>query len=403
VDSLKSISDFYVVGINYRKTDAAIRGHFAINNDQYAALIQTAASRFPVNELFVVSTCNRTEIYGIAASANDLADVLCSQTKGDKATFMASAYIKQGKAAIEHLFHVAGGLDSQILGDYEIISQIKAAVGIAQQHNFIGLFLERLVHHTLQSSRNIRSRTKLSSGTVSVSFAAVQYIQSQIPDMSNKKILLIGTGKIGRNTCKNIITHLGTRNITLLNRTDAKAQELAAELGLGYASHDQCSAEIAAADVILVATNAQEPTIYAGQVAGHGSKLIIDLSVPYNVDAAVAELPGVQLVQVDELSKINDATLQNRMAEVPKAKAIIAEQITEFREWYLMRKNVPVIRAVKNKLEHIQNCSICGTDLPVPDQAKIQKVLNNMASKMKIQNQGGCNYIEAINDFMTRS
>jgi glutamyl-tRNA reductase len=401
VDSLKSISDFYVAGINYRKTDAAIRGHFAINNDQYKTLLQSAAA-YPVNELFVLSTCNRTEVYGIAASSSALVSLLCSQTRGDRATFEASAYIKQGKAAIEHLFQVAAGLDSQILGDYEVISQIKNAIALAREYGFINLFLDKLMQHTLQSSRSIRSNTRLSSGTVSVSFAAVQYMKQRVPDIAGKKILLVGVGKIGRNTCKNITGHLGTTNITLVNRTDEKAAELAAELGLHYAPYASLDAEIAASQVILVATNSVEPTIYAHQVAGSGPKMIIDLSVPYNVDTAVADLPGIHLVQVDELSKINDETLQNRMAEVPKAKSIIAAQITEFREWYLMRKNVPVIRAVKDKLEYIQSCSMCG-DTPAPDHEKIQKVLNNMATRMKQQNQGGCNYIEAINDFMTRS
>lgn len=401
MDSLKSISDFYVAGINYRKTDAAIRGHFAINNDQYTSLLQTAAVS-PVNEVFVLSTCNRTEIYGIAASAQDLVGLLCSQTRGNRATFEGSAYIKQGKAAIEHLFQVAAGLDSQILGDYEVISQIKNAVALAREHGFIGLFLDKLMQHTLQSSRSIRSNTRLSSGTVSVSFAAVQYMKQRVPDIATKNILLLGTGKIGRNTCKNMVGHLGNRNITLLNRTDRRAKELAAELGLRCAPYAQLAEEIAAADVILVATNAEAPTILPHHLVGSGTKMIIDLSVPYNVAPEVAALPGISLVQVDELSRINDETLQNRMAEVPKARGIIADQIIEFKEWYLMRKNVPVIRAVKDKLEYIQSCSICG-DTPVPAPERIQKVLNNMATRMKQQNQGGCHYIEAINDFMARS
>ena len=120
----KDITGFFLAGINYRKTDAAVRGQFAINNEQYTLLLEQAPS-FGINELFIVSTCNRTEIYGFAESASQLIELLCSQTQGQPDTFSQLAYIKKGIGAIEHLFHVAAGLDSQILGDYEIVGQVK--------------------------------------------------------------------------------------------------------------------------------------------------------------------------------------------------------------------------------------------------------------------------------------
>jgi len=402
VNSLKSIADFYVVGINYRKADTAVRGHYAINNEQYETLLQEAA-RQHLSEIFVVSTCNRTEIYGIAPSAKELTALLGKQTKGSVEELEQLVYTHQGKQAIEHLFRVAAGLDSQILGDYEIVGQIKQSVSFAKSRNMIGLFLEKLFNNTLQSSRAIRSNTKLSSGTVSVSFAAAQYIARRMPDAADKKILLVGTGKIGRNTCKNLVDCLHTRNITLLNRTNEKAAALAQELGLHYAAYEDMDAQLKAADIILVSTNAEQPTILKEQLSGFGDKLVIDLSIPNNVETSVAELPGVVLVNVDELSKVNDETLQMRRAEVPKAAAIIDEHMADFKEWYQMRKNVPVIKAVKNKLETLQHYQVYDT-APIPqDQEKIQKVLNAMASKMRHRNQGGCNYIEALNDFMTRS
>jgi glutamyl-tRNA reductase len=402
VNSLKSIADFYVVGINYRKADTAVRGHYAMNQEQYGALLQEAA-RQHLSELFVVSTCNRTELYGIAPSAKELTALLGKQTKGsaDELAQLVSTY--QGKQAIEHLFRVAAGLDSQILGDYEIVGQIKQSVSFAKSQNMIGLFLEKLFNNTLQSSRAIRSNTKLSSGTVSVSFAAAQYIARRMPDAAGKKILLVGTGKIGRNTCKNLVDCLQTRNITLLNRTNEKAAALAQELGLQSAPYEDLSEQLKQADVILVSTNAEQPTILKAQLEGCGDKLVIDLSIPNNVETSVATLPGVVLVNVDELSKVNDETLQMRSAEVPKAKAIIEEHMAEFKEWYLMRKNVPVIKAVKNKLETLKGGQVCAAETTPQDQEKIQQVLNVMATKMRHRNQGGCNYIEALNDFMTRS
>ena len=183
--SSKDISKFFIAGINYKKTDAAIRGKFAINNDQYASLL-TLAPSYGVNELFILSTCNRTEIYGVAEHADHLIKLLCHHTEGNSDTFSQLAYIKNGMSAIQHLFSVGAGLDSQILGDYEIVGQLKVAVKFARERGFIGTFSERLVNSVLQSSKAIKNNTSLSGGTVSVSFAAIQYIKENITDNNGK-------------------------------------------------------------------------------------------------------------------------------------------------------------------------------------------------------------------------
>src|SRR5579872_3273437 len=172
------ITGFFVVGINYKKTDAAIRGQFAMSNDQYGKLLSLAPS-FNVSEVFVLSTCNRTEIYGMADNAAHLASLLCTQTIGLLDEFLDLAYVRKGASAIQHLFEVAAGLDSQILGDYEIVGQIKQAVKFARERQYIGPFLERLVNSVLQASKAIKNQTELSGGTVSVSFAAIQCMRER--------------------------------------------------------------------------------------------------------------------------------------------------------------------------------------------------------------------------------
>ncbi|MBA4140928.1 MAG: glutamyl-tRNA reductase, partial [Segetibacter sp.] len=170
-------------------------------------------------------------------------------------------------------------------------------------------------------------------------------------------------------------------------------------------------AQIKASDIILVATNSTEPTILKSHLENCGDKLIIDLSIPYNVEAEAQQLPNVTLINVDGLSKLKDETLAKREAEVPKAKAIIAEHKAEFIEWSNMRKNAPVIRAVKQKLHDMHQCQMflsarnTTTTTTHPNvalnQIAIQKVIKNMAVKMRQQHQPGCSYIEAINDFIT--
>lgn len=392
------ISRFFIAGINYKKTDAAVRGQFAVTPENYELILKDAKAN-DLGELFILSTCNRTEIYGLVSNVSHLIDLLCKHTAGDKETFLSRAYMKSGLAAIEHLFNVSAGLDSQILGDYEIVGQIKQAARFAKEHDMIGAFTERMINSVLQSSKTIKNQTELSGGTVSVSFSAVQYIRQNARDIANKSILLLGIGKIGRNTCRNLVDYLPTKNITLVNRTDAKAKHLAEELHLKYAPFEELVGQVQKADIILVATNAAEPTIHTKDIEGHGDKLLIDLSIPYNVEESAKHLPGVTLVNVDELSKLKDHTLRKRKGEVPKAKKIISEHIADFLEWYEMRKHVPVLRAVKIKLEEI-HCGQYGGVLLSAHQERIQKVINVMAVKMRQHNKRGCHYIEAINEFI---
>lgn len=406
-----SISKFFLAGINYKKTEATIRGQFAINNDQYGNILNIAPS-MGLSELFILSTCNRTEIYGFADNACQLINLLCSQTTGTKETFEEICYVKQGCEAVQHFFEVGAGLESQILGDYEIIGQIKLAVKFAKERGFVSAFSERLLNSVIQSTKVVKNQTALSGGTVSVSFAAVQYIKKNVSKISSKNILLLGVGKIGRNTCKNLVDYLHTKKITLINRSEEKAAELAAELGLQSAPIDELPSYIKSSDIILVATNSNEPTILKSYLENNGNKLIIDLSIPYNVEKKAEELPYVTLINVDQLSKLKDETLQKRIAEVPKAKAIIAEHKAEFLEWNEMRKNAPFIKAVKQKLHDMHNCELYlssyttytsdTTSLAPVNVHAIQKVIKNMALKMRSKHQPGCSYIEAINDFITR-
>jgi glutamyl-tRNA reductase len=399
------LSNFYVTGINYKKTDTEIRGSFAIGPDQYEHLLKLAP-RFGVTDLFVLSTCNRSEIYGIAEDPAQMADLFCSQTQGSAELFNELAYRKNGLNAIQHLFDVGAGLDSQILGDYEIVGQLRHAMKFAKERGFIKTFLERALNQVLQSSKEIKNNTALSDGTVSVAFAAIQYIRERIPSLDEKQILLLGTGKIGTITCKNLVDYLGTCRITLMNRTPEKAEHLAGAYNLKTASIETLPEELKNSDIILVATNAIEPVIhYADLEDIRGEKLIIDLSIPCNVDKRVAELRDISLIDVDGLSKLKDETLLRRAAEVPKARLIIQNHLGELMEWHEMRKHVPVLKQVKIKLLEIHGSPLFEQTVPekpvsVNRDQKIQRVLNGMASKMRRENQRGCFYIEAINEFI---
>ncbi len=398
-------NSFYVIGINYKRADVETRGLFALDTENYACLLADA-NNFSIQEVFVLSTCNRTEIYGFANHSDDLIHLLCSHTTGSAEEFKKSAYIKNDAEAVEHLFKVGAGLDSQILGDYEIVGQLKSAVKFAKHHQRTGAFTERLINSVLQASKSIKKNTQLSGGTVSVAFAAVQLIRSLIKNISSKRILLLGVGKIGSNACKNLVDYLNTKNITLVNRSYEKAFTLAKELGLKAADFADLQNEITDADVILVATNAETPVVLQSHFINSNEKLIIDLSIPFNVEESVRNLPNITLINVDELSRLKDETLSKRQAEVPKAKAIIVDVMKEFYNWFAMRNHVPMLTSLKGRLKEIHSSAaiqININDTPEIVDIRIQKVLNETAGKIKTENLKGCFYIKAINDFICAS
>lgn len=410
-DYPKDLQHFFVVGLSYKKSDSAVRSRFAISQEQYDLILENAQLK-GVAELFVLSTCNRTEIYALAPDLDTLVNLICEATGQSAIEFRNFAYLYRAEIAVQHLFQVAAGLDSQILGDYEIVGQIKIAVKHAKGKAAIGPFIERLYNQVLQTSKLVKNYTALSSGSVSVSFAAIQYLKDRVPNVANKSVLLIGTGKIGRNTCKNLIDYLGCNNITLMNRTYEKAEKLAVELELAAMPSNQLEQAVAATDIIIVASNATEAIIRPEHLIAGTKQWIIDLSIPNNVDAEVAQVEGKELLNVDQLSRMKDETLLKRQAEVPRALALIAEQTAEFYDWCKMRKQLAVLGQVKLKLEeiHVNTLSadpqhtqwVYHTTFATTDEAasRIQKVLNTMAAKMRVKNQRGCHYLEAINDFM---
>ena len=242
---------FYAVGLSYKKADAEIRGKFSLDdNGKENVLIQ--AQNEGIEALIVTSTCNRTEIYGFAQHPFQLIKLLCENSQGTVEDFQKVAYVYKNQEAVSHMFRVGTGLDSQILGDFEIISQIKSAFVQSKSLNLANAFMERLVNAVIQASKRIKNETEISSGATSVSFAAVRYIFNTVEDIANKNILLFGTGKIGRNTCENLVKHTKHEQITLINRTKDKAERLAKKLDLIVKDYADLQVEIQKADEVFI-------------------------------------------------------------------------------------------------------------------------------------------------------
>ena len=346
-------TSFYAVGLSYKKANAEVRGKFSLDTTAKSTLLMQAEAE-GIESLIVTSTCNRTEIYGFANHPYELIKLLCENSQGTVEEFQEVAYIYKNQDAVSHMFRVGTGLDSQILGDFEIISQLKIAFTQSKSNGLANSFMERLVNSVIQASKKIKTDTEISTGATSVSFASVQYIIRNVEDIANKNILLFGTGKIGRNTCENLVKHTKHDHITLINRTKDKAERLAQKLDVVVKDYADLQLELQKADVVVVATGAQNPTIDKAILNLKKPLLILDLSIPKNVNENVQEIQGVTLIHLDHLSQITDETLENRKLHIPAAEAIIEEIKEEFMAWTKNRKFAPTIQALKEKLNAIK-------------------------------------------------
>jgi glutamyl-tRNA reductase len=396
---------FCVAGINYRKADTQIRGVFAVDAD-VQKLILEAAGRMNMKSVFVLSTCNRTEIYGYVQHPQELAELLTSFTQGTMAEFLNHGFFACGSQAMHHLFRVAAGLDSQIIGDYEIQGQLKQSVALARSMDMLGPIMDRTINFVFQASKKIRSTTALSTGTVSVAFAAIEWLQQHM-ETGGENVLVVGTGKFGRNVCKNLLQYLPKCRLTICNRTNATAVELAGELGAGVIRYEDLPTRADHFDMIVVSTSASEHILLKEFFTSSRKRLIVDLSVPVNVDPAVGTLDNTMLANVDDISAILDRTIERRKEEIPKAELIIATFESEFYQWLHTYKHAPAIRHIKQQLTGLgqqasSRCEMSHEAIPVqPDlNVLVQETVNNLVVSLRNRAEKGCQFIEAYHTFL---
>ncbi len=351
-------ANLYNIGVSYKKADAHIRGKFSLTKEAQLALLAEAKEQ-GVDGIFVLSTCNRTEVTGFAEHPFQLIKLLCKYSNGSVEEFAQVSNVYKNQEAIMHLFRMGTGLDSQILGDYEIVGQLRQAFKLAKQQGTTNAYFERLLNHVMQASKRVKNETRLSSGTTSVSYAAVQYIINNLSDYNAKNVLVFGLGKMGKHTCKNLAEYTENKSVCLINRTEEKATAFVKEHpSIRKSTIQNLSGEIDNTDVLIVSTGANTPTVTKEQIPTDKQILILDLSMPANVAPEVNDMENVTLVNVDELSKVTDETLAIRQKEVPVAEAIIETHKAEFNEWLHHRRFTPAVYALKKSLETIQRDEI---------------------------------------------
>ncbi len=365
------INEFSAVGINHWKADVALRECFSLSSEQKKAYLEDARV-IGLRDVIIISTCNRTEIFARTSTPGILIELLVKHTGGIREQFDEFGFVYEGDEAVRHLLRVAVGLDAQILGDLQIVKQVKEAYEYACSLGMVDAIMHRLMQFVLRTHKRSRTETDLASGAATTAYAAVQFARKRLSSFREKNILLVGTGKIGKITCKNLIS-MGARNVVLLNRNRQRAENLGERFQLPVAGLDELTAELARADLVIVATGADRPVIRREQLAeleATGRKVVmLDLSVPRNIDPALEGHPNVELVNMDQLNDTTDEAYRRRERNIPKVEAIIDQEIGNFKTWLSEQKVVPTIRALNDKLHDIRSREIEKFRSKIPDSS----------------------------------
>ncbi|MCY0969161.1 glutamyl-tRNA reductase [Chryseobacterium wangxinyae] len=386
--NIHQTSNFAVLSVSFEKADVETRGKFAFFDENIKSFV-TRIHNEDLGDAFVVSTCNRTEIYTTSANYLLVAEEYCKTIGVSLSDFLPFANILTKEEALQHLFRVAAGLESQIIGDFEIIGQIKKAYArFKRERQNSNPYLERSINSAIQISKRIKNETGISNGAASVSYAAVHYILNNQKRLTEKNILLLGVGEIGQNTVENLVKHIYQPQIKIANRTQETAVKISEKYNIPHIDYAHLEKEIENTDILIVATGAKTPILYKSHFQNGRETLVIDLSIPNNVDKNVSELDHVTLVDVDTLSKQIQATIQQREKEIPKAEKIIKEMTKDFLEWEKKRKLAPNIHHFKAVLKNMErnemhnfyrkNKYINITDMELSEKM-IQKITNRFA------------------------
>ncbi|GCD79716.1 glutamyl-tRNA reductase [Schleiferia thermophila] len=388
--SCQGLNDFFVFGINYHKASAEIRGTFAIGAQQAEEILSESFTN-EAGDIIILSTCNRTEIYGLG-NPHVLLRQVASYLGQAEETFYKYGYILTAKAAVAHLFKVASGLDSQILGDFEIAGQLKQAAKFSKKYGRLSSLTERLVNYALQASKEVKSQTQLSTGTVSASYAAIELIQDRC-QKTNPSILLIGLGSFGENVAKNILHYLPKAELTISNRTQTKAEHFSRYHPCSVLSFEKINEQLNRFDIVINTAAVEKPILSREEVSRSGI-FFLDMSVPAGISSNVVE-KGCQYFNIDDISQILDKTLEKRKAEVPKAMQIIHKHIMEFVEWHKIYLQRWLIHRVKDFLYQLD----CAESY-VSKEKKVQNAVNHLVINLKKNDFKGCHFLGAINEYL---
>ncbi len=392
--------ELVVVGLSHHSAPLALRESVALRPDELPGALEALVRADGLAEALVLSTCNRTEIYGRARDGRGSAAALDALDRVRPTVADAlrrHGYALGGDQAIDHLFRVVSGLDSMIVGEHEIAGQMSRAYGLACSVGTAGPLLHRAVPRALQVGRRVRAETALARGIASVAGAAVGLADRVFRDLATCRLVGIGAGDTVA-TALRALRGRATGPLVVLNRTLERAQALAGELGGESGGLDDVAARVAAADIVVAATDAPEPLVRLRDLQPllrarrERALLLLDLGVPRDVEPSIRDLNGVYVYDLDDLQAIAERGLYARHAEIPKAEAIVAGAVSEFRRRRAGLEAQPAIRALLDELLELRRDAIEGdralaaTEREAAERVTgrlVDKLLRRLAPRMK--------------------
>lgn len=388
----------------------------AFDEAQSKRLLEMLEDYSDISEALVISTCNRTEVY--YSSPVDQYEVIIKLVGIVKGIANISDYkiyfsnLNKHKQAVQHLFNVSIGLEAQVVGDLQIINQIKSAYQLAADQNIVGPFLHRLLHTIFFTNKRVVQETAFRDGAASVSYATVELIDELTSAHEKPNILVLGLGEIGEDVVRNL-EHIAEKNVVICNRSIEKADVLAEEFGYKVMPFENYNQAVLEADVIISSVRVDSPLVTKETFGEHkilSHKYLFDLSMPRSIDSKIEEVNGLLLYNIDGIQAKATEALDRRLAAIPDVKTIIAEAIQEFGNWSKEKEVSPVINKLKNALEDIRQTEIArhlkkanNAEAELLDKATknmMQKIIKLPVLQLKAACQRGeaDSLIEVLND-----
>jgi glutamyl-tRNA reductase len=356
----------YAVGLSHRTAPVELRECADFARGGVERALAALAARAVGREMVVLSTCNRAEIYAVGendATADGVSRFFSEYHNIPPAQLAAHLYVRSGADAARHLFRVAAGLDSLVVGEPQILGQVKAAYAAAHEGRFTAAIMNRLFHSAFAAGKRVRSETGLGEGAVSVSYAAIALAKKIFGDLKGRSVLILGAGEMAKLTGVHLRAQQ-VRQITIASRTLLTAQTLAARLAGTAVPWDALDGALHAADIVVTATGASEPVLTRTRVEEamrrrRGRALfVIDIALPRDVDAAAGDLDQVFLYNIDDLQAIVQENFARRTAELSRAETIVEEEVAKFVAWMQSREIVPTVVALRQRFETIRQAEL---------------------------------------------
>ncbi|MBI4888640.1 MAG: glutamyl-tRNA reductase [Acidobacteria bacterium] len=388
-----------LLGVSHRTAPVDLRERLDFSSRDVGAAVESLAARSSATESVVLSTCNRSEIYVAstepARAREELIAFLSDYHQLPPDVFLPHLFAHDDTTAAHHLFRVAAGLDSLVIGEPQILGQVKDAFQAASERRCTGPLLSKTFHWAFGVGKRVRSETALGEGALSVSFAAVALARKIFGRLQGRHVLVVGAGEISALTAQHLRSH-GVAEIVITSRTAAHAEALAAQVGGHAVPWSELPRAMARADIVVTATGSQRPIITRADVEAVTGRrradplFIIDIAVPRDVDPAVAEIEQVFLYNVDDLRGIVQENLARRGAEIARAEAIVAEELARFTAWHRSRRAIPTVVALRQRFDDIRRAELRRLDpklagLPPEARSRIEEVTRLIVEKLLLE------------------